>query len=98
MSKQQKFIFEKSYTIPNRAFVVSSSLFRDGSRVFKDWEDFGPQNLPEYFNKGYRIFLQKLEEFKNLERPLKTEEEQELNFMLEALIHAKNARYEDSKN
>ena len=82
MKKYQKFIFERKYIIPS------------GIMFFRDGEDFGPKNLPEYFNKGYQIFSRRLEEFKNLERPLEAEEERELTFMLEALIQAKNANYE----
>ncbi len=87
-------MFEHSYTIPNCGFTVSSAPFFEGPRFLRDWEDFGPKNLPEYFNKGYGIFQQRLEQIKLLERALTAEEGQELTFMLEALIHAKNARYE----
>ncbi len=77
-------MFKHSYIIP-----------RDGSRLLMDWEDFGPKNLPGYFNKGYKVFQKKLAEFKLLSRPLTKQEEQELSFMLESLIHAKNSTYEN---
>jgi hypothetical protein len=82
MVKKTRFIFERTYTMLS------------GVLLFRDWEDFGPKNLPEYFDKGYNIFCRKLEQFKILERPLTAEEEQELTFMMASLIHAKNARYE----
>lgn len=86
MSKHHKFIFERKYTIPN------SVLY------FRDWEDFGPKNLPEYFDKGYQIFCKRLQEFSKLERTLEAQEERELTFMLDSLIHAKNAAFENKKS
>ncbi len=88
------FLNDNKYTIPNANYLVSDFLEFESSRIFKDWEDFSTEKLPEYFEKGYSLFLSKLQNFKTLNRALTKEEEQELSFMLEALVHAKNARYE----
>ncbi len=92
------FILEKMYHIPSGAFIVSGAPLLDRSKIFKDWEDFGSEKLPEYFDNGYKKFQERLESFKVLTRPLSAEEEQELGFMLEALIHAKNAQFEATTN
>ncbi len=61
MAKDLNYIFKHSYIIPN-----------DGSRLLRDWEDFGPKNLPEYFDNGYKIFQKKFICLKNRVCYLKT--------------------------
>ena len=90
------FIFENFYRLPPQNFKVRLNPLLDGSGIFMDWEDFNPKNLVEYFDKGYEVLRQRLEEFKTLQRPLTEMEDQELKFMLEALIHAKNSLYEQN--
>jgi len=92
----RQFIFENSYRLPHDHFKISSGLLADPSKIFEDWEDFNPKNLVEYFDKGYEILRGRLEEFKALKRPLTETEDQELKFMLDALIHAKNSLYEQN--
>lgn len=55
----------------------------------RDWEEFGEKDLSAYFENAYALFLERLDIFRRLPRPLNAEEEKELRFMFDALIEAK---------
>ncbi len=52
--------------------------------------EYRREGMKSYFEAGYTLFEKRLTEFHDLKRPLTAEEEKELNFMLSALISAKN--------
>lgn len=53
------------------------------------WERFNETGVQKYLKRGYKIFLRRLEKFRNLKRKLSVKEEKELRFMFESLISAK---------
>ena len=92
--------FCSDYLLPRADFAIGSDdrMF-SRPQIFKEagWEKFSPTQLPVYFEDGFGIFENRLQKFRKLERVMTYEEERELQFMLESLIHAKNALYEYAK-
>lgn len=92
------YFLNKTYSIPPQTFLILDGLSKDGSRVFKDWESFDADKISGYFEAGYAVFTKRLQIFKSLKRPLTEAEANELIFMLESLVHAKNIQFEQFKN
>ncbi|MBA3788809.1 hypothetical protein H0X32_00220 [Patescibacteria group bacterium] len=53
------------------------------------WEEFGPHSLPSYFGAGIYKFQEELKNFGNVQKRYTLDDEQQLTFMLESLIHSR---------
>ena len=86
----------KTYVLKSNPGYVYCSNFvlPEFLRMFRDDPaEFKPDHLVDYFEQGYKMFQGRLDNFSRLKRELTPEEEHELNFMLDSLIHAKNTIY-----
>lgn len=89
-----------SYQLKNQEFVIFSSgalgncafLLHDNHQ--NDLKDFDEDDLKLYFENGCRIFTDRFKKFQSWERKVSADEEKELKFMIESLVHAKNNLYD----
>jgi hypothetical protein len=62
------------------------------ARLLRDcWEDFDQTAMQEYFDRGYDLLFRRLNQLKNRPQTVSPEEENDLYFMVESLVYAKNA-------
>lgn len=80
------------YTIPHIRQAVTNNFGCETvpALIFDEPASSLPNSMQEYFNSSYEVFLQRLEEFRQMKRTLTPQEEKEFTFMLEALISAKS--------
>jgi len=62
-------------------------IFRDEDRPKHE------RNLKRYFESSYKVFLTRMEQFREQEGVPNAEEEKEIRFMVEALLEAKQLLY-----
>lgn len=84
-----------SYIIPQSGYIISHDKILGQQWILRDssWQSEPAQNLQNFFDNGYILFLQRIDALRQLQRPLTATEEKELRFMLEALMDAKNSLY-----
>ena len=78
-----------TYKINPADFVISHAQFGFPGLLRDGWDKLGRQYVQSYFDRGYKMFLERLELLKDMQRQPTEYERKELAFMLEALMDAK---------
>jgi len=92
----------KTYTIPNYNTITNENSFvalhdllvhdkADDTDAFDT--EFDEEKRKEYFESAYKLFMMRCNTMHNTNAYLTKDDEKELRFMLDALIHARQAIY-----
>lgn len=89
----------RTYARTNRTHAITACGLVSATRTCVHdgavWETFSPQDLATYLTEGVAKLHQHLNRIANVQTPYTSEDEQQLFFMVESLVHARHA-FEDT--
>lgn len=90
----------RTYARTNRTHAITACGLVSATRTCVHdgavWETFSPDDLSTYLSEGVAKLHQHLNLIANVQTPYTAEDEQQLFFMVESLVHARHA-FEDTQ-